>query len=79
MSELSPPPNILLEDVVMDEPKNEIPARARSISKLVLAVFVVVLAWMFASAKEAIPEPAKFPFFWFGPVGNLLKALAEEL
>jgi hypothetical protein len=78
MSGLSPP-NILLEDVVMDEPKNEIPARARSISKLVLAVFVVVLAWMFASAKEAIPEPAKFPFFWFGPVGNLLKALAEEL
>jgi hypothetical protein len=34
---------------------------------------------MFASAKESIPPDARFPFGWFGPVGNLIEALAEEL
>jgi hypothetical protein len=63
----------------MNEPNFGVSLRAKSISKLALAVFVAILAWMFASTKGAIPESARFPFIWFGLVGHLLEAFAEEL
>ena len=64
----------------MENTSDATPEAWRALSPWGVSFGILVLMWMFLSAKSAIPPYLRFPFEdWMGPFGNFVKAISEEV